>query len=354
MKQVLLSLALLLSGVWLTAQNPDKAAELVDKGIKLHDKGDFEGAVGLYKKALEADVDNEVALAEIGLSLYSAHRFEEVIEFSERAVKKYPGSPTLETVYVTYGSALDELKRPKDALELYNEAIREFPEAFMLYFNKGITLVNMGRQDDALLSLQTAAKLNPRYPGIHNAIARILMLQDKRVLALLAYFRFFVVEPNSSRASQNLSAVQRLMNQGVEVTGKNKISINIDPKMLGDTLPDGSHKANNFGTIELLLSFTSALDTDKEHKKDTEREKFLRKLETICVGLSETQAKNTGFYWEFYAPYFIDMEQSKMIETFSYVVFASAEDAAVSKWIKANDDKIQAFYDWSNEFKWPE
>ena len=180
------------------------------------------------------------------------------------------------------------------------------------------------------------------------------MLQDKRVPALLAYFRFFVIEPNSARAEQNLGSVQRLLGRGVEVNGKNNVTISISPNMLGDTLPDGSHKPNDFGTIDLILSMTAAMDNEKLFKKDSEREKFLRKLNTICGGLDEAEKTSDGFYWEYYAPYFIAMQKAEMIETFSYIAFATADDPETDKWIKANEEKIEAFYKWSSEFKWLE
>jgi hypothetical protein len=127
----------------------------------------------------------------------------------------------------------------------------------------------------------------------------------------------------------------------------------LDPKMLGDTLENGDPKPDNFSTVDLLLTFTAALDFDKAHKKETPRQRFLRKLELICSGLAENKA-HSGFYWDFYAPYFVEMQREKFLETFSYIAFATSDDSAVEKWIKGNESQIKAFYDWSSEFDWPE
>ena len=62
--------------------------------------------------------------------------------------------------------------------------------------------------------------------------------------------------------------------------------------------------------------------------------------------------KRFGFYWEYYVPYFIEMKEKKLIDTFAYIAFASTESTDVSKWLKAHQEEVEKFYNWSESFQW--
>jgi len=333
-------------------QNKVEAEKLVEEGTAYHDKGDYDGAISRYDKALELDKDNLLALAEKALSLLSSQKYEESIKYCRRAIEAHSGENGLKTVYVTFGNATDALKKTDKSIEIYDEGIKQFPGYYQLYFNKGITLWSVKKYDDALMCFQTSAKLNPKHASSHNAIARLSKNTENRIAALLAYCRFFVLEPESNRAKENLESVRKLMKANVEETGKKSVSISINPDLLGGTTSTGKSTENSFSITDMILSMETALDFDKKNKKKTEIERFTMKLETMCSSLKEIENKNHGFFWDYYVPYFIEMKDRKLIETFSYIVFATSTDPDVAKWLKSNKAEIDKFYEWSNSFKW--
>ena len=141
------------------------------------------------------------------------------------------------------------------------------------------------------------------------------------------------------------------MSANVEKTGKNSITINIDPNTLSDA-EKKEKPENDFSTTDLILSMSAALDYDKKNKKKTEVELFMDKFETVCSSLKEVQKDNFGFYWEYYVPYYIEMKDANLIETFSYLVYATSESQDVQQWLKENENKIDLFYEWSSKNKW--
>ncbi len=352
MKKIIILIMISLVGNIIFAQNRIDAEKLVNEGIAYHDKGDYEGAITKYNKALELDKDNLLALAEKAFSLISLEKYDEVIKCCELAIEKHSMDEGLKNVYVTYGNALDGLKKTDKSLEVYNAGIKVFPDYYQLHFNKGITLYSIKKYDEAILCFQQAIMINPKHGSSHNAIARILNMKHKRIPALLTFSRFLILEPSSKRGIENLENVKLIMGGNAEKTGKNSVTINISPDMLGDTTADGKPKENSFTSTDLILAMSSAMDFDKKNKKKTEVQKFISKFETVCASLSETQDKNSGFYWDYYVPYFIEMKNNNLIETFAYIIYSSSEDKDVAKWIKAHGDDITRFYDWSKKFPW--
>jgi len=333
-------------------QNKVEAEKLVNEGVAYHDKGDFDGALSKYDKALELDKENLLALAEKAYSLFSLQRYDESINCCQRAITAHPGDKGLKTVYVTFGNALDGLKKTDKSIEIYDLGIKEFPDYYHLHFNKGVSLSSVKKYEEAILCFQKAVLLNPKHASSHNAIARLSNIIDKRIPSILAYCRFLVIETKSNRAKENLSSLQNLMKGNTEKTGEKSVTIHINSNMFGDTTENGKPTENSFVTTDLILAFDAVVDFDKKNKKKTEIELFLRKFETICASLKETYKDNYGFFWDYYVPYFIEMKDNNFLETFSYIVLASGEDAKVSKWLKENKSATEKFYEWSKSYKW--
>ena len=352
MKRTLIVFSFAIMCCCLVAQNKAAAEKLVYEGIPYHDKGDYEGAIVRYNKALELDSCNMLALTEKALSLLSSGKYEESIMYCRKAIEKHPGEPELVNVYVTYGTATDDLKHTDASIDIYDEGIIQFPKAYSLYFNKGITLKSVQRVEEALSCFEKAATLNPRHAGTQNALARTLKSDVNRIPSILAFSRFFVLEPVSDRAKINLQSLETLMNANVEKTGKKDVTITIDPKVLDDTTSTGKNMENDFRSTDMILSMTTALDFDKKYKKETAVERFERKFETIFASLSETKNDNHGFFRRYYVPYFVEMKEKNFIKTFAYIVYTTSGDPKVNSWLKMHTDELKQFYEWSKNFKW--
>ena len=332
-------------------QNKIDAEKLVNEGIAYHDKGDYDGAIFRYDKALILDKDNFLALSEKAFSLLSSQKNEESIKCCEKAIETHPEEEGLKMVYVTYGNALDGLNKTDRSIEVYDEGIKQFPDFYLLHFNKGITLWSVKKYNDALLCFQMSAKLNPKHASSHNAIARVSKINDTRIPALLAYCRFFSLDSESDRAKQNLESVRSIMKANVEKNGNKSINISINSNMLGDVSANGKQKENNFSVTDMILSMETAMDFDEKNNNKTEVEQFIRKFNTVCSSLKESKKDNHGFFWDYYVPYFIEMKDKKLVEAFSYVAFASSADPDVSKWLESNKEEVERFFEWSNSFK---
>ena len=333
-------------------QQKQEAEKLVDEGVAFHDKGDYEGAIDKYDKALDLDKDNLLALAEKSFSLTSLKKYEDAIVLCKKAIEKHPYEDGLKTIFVTYGNALDDLKKSDQSIKVYDEGLKLFPEYYQLYFNKGITLSSVNKNEEALLCFQKAIIINPAHAGSNNSMARILVSQNKNIPALFASCRSLTLEPQGDKAKRNLALVQTIMKANIKQTGKNSLTINIDPKMLEDTTSNGKTKDNNFNLSELMLNMTSVLDYDDKNVKKTDAEQFIRKFESLCSSVDEVKNKNHGFYWEYYVPYFIEMKKQNLIEPFAYIAFASSEKENISIWLKLHQTEIDKFYEWSKNYKW--
>jgi Tfp pilus assembly protein PilF len=349
MKKLVLVLLYLFMSCILYAQAADEAESLVKDGVVLEDDGKSDSAIAFYQQALVLDKNNLMALTEMSYSLLSLGRYDDAIKFCRRAIKTHPGDDGLKIVYVSYGNAYDMLKKTARSIEIYDEGLRMFPEYFQLYYNKGITLLGENKSEAAMACFQRSVTLNPDHASSHNALARLLLSDKKKIPALLAFCRFLVLEPESKRSKPALAYLQKIMKGNVVVTGKNSVTIEISPDNL---IKNGKQKANDFSSTELLLGMSSALAFDSINRDKSEVEQFISEFGTVCNSLKETEKDNYGFYWDYYVPYFTDMNDKGLIKTFTYIIFSSSENSDITDWIKSHSKEIDDFNKWSDGFSW--
>lgn len=333
-------------------QTKTEAEKLVDEGVAQHDRQNYAEAIIKYDEAIKLDASNLYALTEKALTLNALQKFEEAIALCKEAIEKHPGDDGLKTIYVTYGNSLDALKETKKALNIYDEGISQFPNYYQLHFNKAITLAQAKKYEEAIPILETSVALNPAHASSHNALGRLLNIGDKRIPSILALSRFLALENNSSRAVENLQLIQAVMGGSAEKKGDKSVTISITPSMLAAPKKNGKKNENNFSSVDLLVAMSAGLDYDDKYKDETEVQRFIRKFSSICSMLSEIRKDNSGFYWEYYAPYFIEMKEKNFIETFSHLAFASTTSGESIEWLSRQPEKVNQFENWSKTFAW--
>lgn len=353
MKSTILGLSLLLLGNYAFAQDRNAAKKLIEAGIEFHDKGDYKKALKKYDDALDADKNNLAALTEKSITLATMGDYKEAIKVCKLAIKTHPHEPNIAVIYSSYGNSLDGLHQTEDAIAIYDEGIKEFPDYFYLYFNKGVALMGLKKNAEADLCFQQAIIHNPSHGSSHGLIAQIERDKPANIPALMAASRALVLDPQSEKAKINLKILLRIMTGNIKEAADNSINMYVSDEVLKDMSDDkAKSKENNFSATEMALSISATMDYNEFFKNDGDMEKFTRKYKAVCESLKELKAQGKGFFWDYYAPYFIDMLDKNLIETFAYIAFASTEDIDILKWLAAHEKDVTRFFKWDSEFKW--
>ena len=348
MMRVCLVLFLLYPASIVFGQDRNTAEPLVTDGIRLHDKGDLNGALAKYDQALAVDKDNLRALTEKALTLLALGQPDEAIVYCKKALDKHKGKPGLKSVYITYGNALLAKKESKKSIEIYDQGIKEFPDFYQLYYNKGVTQDAIQKYDDALLSYEISARINPKHPNSHNAIARIAELRYERVAAVMAFSRFVILEAKGERAKENAQAVLRLIAPRQSA---------VNSAVAAKTSNKKDKTKEDFSRVDLALDVNISPEQEKKDKARTAAEIFSDRVVLLTSSLIEEESllKNDidrGFFHEYYVPYFIQIKKRGFIPVFSNIVLSASGDELSLKWIAEHDAEVKKFTTWSNSFPW--
>ncbi|MDD5543796.1 MAG: tetratricopeptide repeat protein [Acidobacteriia bacterium] len=310
---------------------------LIKEGVRFHDQGDFEKAIANYQEALKINPDVVEALYELSFSQFAKGDYSESLATALKGAEYR--SKLIDQLYLQIGNCLDSLGRTKEAIDVYKKAMKGSPSDSLLYFNLALAQQNLAKTKDAEKSFERALVLNPNHPGSHRSLGGLYLKSDRKISAMLAYLRFLVLEPRSSRADQLLPTVEDLLGAGVTQTGENQIVIPI-------AIGSGKNKLSGIDDMGLSLSIARGAVFIKKEGKETPTgiQAIAQELSTFFAIMGESSgARNKSFVSTYYVPYFVELGKKNMVEPFCYFIFQNKKDADISQWLNSHSQEVQSF-----------
>ncbi len=333
----------LLCAAWsgAVAQDSHSADYYAQKGIELHEKGDYKGAIDYYMQALKVDSGSSLVKYEIAYSYYAMEDYANAEKYAKMVLDKNAGS--MEPAYILYANLLDDKGQTEEAIKVYAKGLKQFKQSYLLHFNLGTTLL-IKKKDVAGAEKQfkEALTINPTHSGSHLMLAQIMMYKDQRVQAMLPLYYYLLLSPRGSKSGAVYKTLSELMMKGVS---KGDSSINIT--FQGDV---DDAKDNPFVITDMILSMKTALLVSEKDKKDID--KFVDISETLFSSLSELEKKKMDPFWKnTYAKFFSAMHKAGLNETFCYYISQSQDDDIyVRNWFKINDNKVTDLSKWYKQY----
>ncbi|MEO6252225.1 MAG: tetratricopeptide repeat protein [Ferruginibacter sp.] len=307
--------------------------DLINDGIKLHDKGEYADAVDVYKKALLLNKRSAHANYELSSSYFALKDYGNALKYADIVIGLNVGY--VDQAYILKGSVQDVLGKPLEAINTYKKALKKYPANHLLHYNLALTSFNLKQYTDAENALQHALKIDPSHASSHFLLALTMLTQEKRATGILALYNFLLLEPKSKRTSAALQTLQEEMQKGVKKDGGKSVTI---------TVP-GNREEDEFYTAELMLGLLASSKYNESNKHKTAAQLFAENTNSFFTILGEMKKNKKGFWWDFYVDYFYKLATNKHTEAFSYYIMQSKEDV-YNEWIKDNLPKLELFSEW--------
>jgi len=312
------------------AQNSE-INKLVNEGIEFHDKGEYEKAITVYNKALKLEPNSSLVNYEISFSYFNAKDYKNAEKYSKKVLDLKSGN--LLAAYVTYGNSLDMIGKQKKAIKVYEKAMKDF-DSYQLYYNHAVACLNANYVEKAYESALKSIENNSAHASSHLVLSKIMARKGSRIKAMLPLYFFLLIEPNSNRASIEYQTLRDYLDHGVSRTSEK----NIDVLVPSDSDP-------NFGAAEMMISLSKASNSLEENNDKSELELFADNNENIFKVLGELKNDNSGFWWDFYVPFFYDMANENLIKSYSYYISLS-QGVKAAIWIDENAKEFEKFKKW--------
>ena len=314
---------------------------LLQEGIKLHDAGDYAGAISKYDAIIAAHPDYFNAWYEKSFSMYQAGMYEPCMNLCRQILKNFPDNDGNSRVYDTYGSAADGLGQSTEAIKIYKEGIRKFPNFYLLPFNKGTTEYNQKEYDEATKDFETAIRLNHAHASSHQYLAYTIYSKNK-IASAMALATFLLFEPSGPRAEKNLRSLIQVLGGNVQKKDDKTINITMSAEDL-DTKGKGE---DDFRPLEVMISLTAAANMGEKLKDSTDAGKLHSMLEILATA----NPKKKGFFYDTYVTLFAGLQKAGLLESAAHVMYLSAKEDYNQRWLTEHEDEVNKLSAYMNDW----
>lgn len=357
-KLILLSLIIGLFGLSTSAQkigkptlNPTEPTaeqeQLINEGIKLHDSKMYDEAIKKYEQVLKANPDCALATYEMAFSYYNKKDFQKALETGYKLVQ-YKGNLGI-LGYGLIANILDDQGKPKDAIEIYQNAIKQLqndPEyrnhLSSLHYNLGVTYTRQKQYKEARETLKKAVEYDFKYPSPNYLLAEVYYGSKYKVPALLAAARLIALEINTQRTKRSVEIFLDILKSAKKDENTGNINIFIDinaPKDEGD-----------FGMYELILGTLTTVKADKDKNK-SENEIFADAVGSLIAMLEEDKKLTSSFVGKTYIPFLVELKKKGYVKHFAYLILQQSGNKDAEKWLIDEGQNTIDFLSWAKSYQ---
>lgn len=300
----------------------------ITEGIKMHDKGDYKGAIDLFKKALLSDKNSTQANYELASSYLALKDYPNTLKYADKVIVQ--NLDYVDQAYMVKGSALDLLGKPLEAINTYKLALKKYSKNHLLHYNLALAYFGLKQYKDAAEPLMKALKLNQLHASSHFLLGLSMIRQGKRIQGMLALYNFLLLEPKTKRSITALLSLEEQWKNTSKQGSVNK-------------------EEDEFNTSMLMIDILQAANKNEANKMKPSITLFAENTHTIFIILGEEKKTKKGFWWTFYVDYFYTLANNRHTETLCYYITQSKDDV-YDTWLKDNLPKMEALSEWYTKY----
>ena len=184
--------------------DPHNFPALMLQGECLRDTGQYEKALTVFRGAARENPRSVIPVANIAGALYKLGRKDEAVPEFRRALALDPAQAESAAGFARWQR---ESGDRKGALEVLDRAIAAGCHAPMVLLERGVTLAELGRLDDALLSFREAAGRDPQNPVPLEDAARAAYQLERYTESAQLYERVLQLAPGRGDVWKTVGAI---------------------------------------------------------------------------------------------------------------------------------------------------
>ncbi len=170
---------------------------------------------------------------------------------------------------------------------------------YMIQYELALTYIEKRDHTRIEKHLENAITLQPDFALPHNLLGR-LEYKKNRTPAFMALCFYNLLTPQAEESRDNLLYLKELLSRIVLTT------------------PHSADLPNDFSSVDLSLNAKNTINSSFSNGRP---DYFLMRFNWLCRALIENSAHQAGFFWNFYAPYFIDVYKLGYAQAAVWILF---------------------------------
>ncbi|MBL0740027.1 tetratricopeptide repeat protein [Chryseolinea lacunae] len=181
MRKAVIAFSLVLVCTQVSAQtNEEKAIKKTKDAIDLMDAGLIKESIKLLEEAEALDPGKFMYTYEKSYAHYIDKDYKGTIKILEK-LKSHPDAS--ERLYQLLGNSYDLIEKPEKAFDAYDEGLKKFPNAGMLFLEKGNVYWEKKDYGKALPLYEKGIEMDPAFPSNYYRAALLYANSDNPIWA---------------------------------------------------------------------------------------------------------------------------------------------------------------------------
>lgn len=299
---------------------------ILENAVESSQQGNFEKTLEILNNVSKNDSAYCSVLTSKSYYLLNLEKYDEAIKIADEGLS---GSCDNEKLYfyMNKGAALASQENYKAALKTYNKGLESHPKNYKLWYNKGISLENTDKLEEAIDAYKKAIFYRPSYPKPHLQLGNICYRQGKIAQALMCFNMYLLLDPDSEGSFNTLKSLNDIISSENENSYNDEIQISEDDEA--------------FEELNLIIDNKIALN--KKYKIENEIDiALVRQNHALLEQLKEFEG-NSGFWEKKYVAFYNWINENNLFDNFTYTLNASIQNPKYKKVIDKNIKNISSF-----------
>ncbi len=327
--------------LFISAQsNNQELNKRLSQAIDLMDNGNINESIAILNELTNIEPNNFEYFYELAYAYYIKQDYTKTIEILE---KLKSNKDAYEILYQLLGNSYDMLGQSKNAIEVYDEGLKKFPNKGNLYLEKGIVYEIQKKYEVAIENYKKGIKAEPKYSSNYYRLAT-LYLKSKDIVPGLIYGEIFINLERTTKRTKEIS--EKLFNgykNAVTFENKELKQLNFCKEVIIDF-----NKFEENKKLPLCMIFTSTLVLP------------LTSINEISLdNLSKVRQKFIELYFQKYNnqypnilfDYHKQMIEQSVFEAYNYYIFQMGAQDEFANWLENHQDQYNKFVDWYTDKK---
>ena len=310
------------------------SGEVIKRGVALYDSGLCKKALIEHSKVSRSDTNYVRALYEKAISLEADSQYAEAVKCCKEGLALKERRDIEPDFYNTYGNVVMDMGKYEEAIHIFDAAIARYPAYSLLYFNKGVALVALNRQQEAEQLFKKTLMITPYMYSAHYQLGLAALKQGKIIPAFLSFLGYLMVNPEGKYWSKSINYLSQITKS---------TDLVLEYKNKRTDAPDALYQE-----VEDIVLSKIALD--KAYKPIIALDDPIsRQIQAVFEKL-EYQPADKDFWIQYYLPYYKQVFTGGKFELFINHIFLNAKVDEIQQYNKKYKKEQQAFVNEAGDY----
>jgi antitoxin component YwqK of YwqJK toxin-antitoxin module/predicted negative regulator of RcsB-dependent stress response len=301
--------------------------EVSERAVDKAAKEDYKGALEELNRINKNDSTYGSILTSKSYYNILLEKYDDAIAATNEGLALNCDSESKLFFYINKGVSLVETERSDEAIKVYDEALETFPRNPRIWYNKGLAYEKSNNTAQAIKAYQQAIIYNPIHRNAHLQLGNICYRQQLISQALMCYNMSLMIEPDSDRGF----ALLKYVNEIVSTKNDNEP----DPDLVV------SQDDEVFEDIDLIINNRVVLDSDYDTKSKIEIP-LVKQNHALLEQLKNIEG-NGGFWDIYYITFYKWITENNYFNDFTYTINYANKNKEYKKVVDRNKDDVDEF-----------